>query len=236
MFPLKDNIPSQRFPCVTITLIVVNVIVFFHELSLGPYLHKYVFIYGVVPKRYFFLSSLGLNGLLGKYLPFFTSMFLHGGWFHLIGNMWYLWIFGDNVEDRMGRLRFFIFYILCGIGASLIHVYTHPYSSLPTIGASGAISGVMGAYFVLFPFARIITLVPIFFFFTLIEIPALFFLFFWFMFQFFHGTFSILAPASFYGGVAWWAHIGGFIWGIILVFFFKKRHQRRFYLDEYRPW
>ncbi|MDL1969392.1 MAG: rhomboid family intramembrane serine protease [Candidatus Desulfofervidaceae bacterium] len=236
MFPLKDNIPSRRFPCVTVTLIAVNVLVFFHELSLGPYLERFVFVYGVVPKRYFLLSFLGLNSFSAKYLPLFTSMFLHGGWLHLIGNMWYLWIFGDNVEDSMGRLRFFVFYLLCGIGASLVHVYTHPYSTLPTIGASGAISGVMGAYFVLFPFARIITLVPIFLFLTMVEIPALFFLLFWFMFQFFHGTFSILTPSSFYGGVAWWAHIGGFICGIILVFFFKKRQRRRFYPDEYRPW
>lgn len=236
MFPLKDTIPSRRFPCITVTLIIINIVVFFYETSLGPYLEKFLFIYGVAPRRFFWLSTLGVEGFVAKYLSIFTSMFLHGGWLHLIGNMWYLWIFGDNVEDSMGRLRFLIFYLLCGIGAALFHIYTHPYSPIPCIGASGAISGVMGAYYVLFPYARIITLVPVFFFITFIEIPAFFFLLFWFMIQFFNGAFSIAAPHAFYEGVAWWAHIGGFICGVVLVFFFKKRRRRRYYLDEYRPW
>ncbi|MDL1956980.1 MAG: rhomboid family intramembrane serine protease [Candidatus Desulfofervidus auxilii] len=233
MFPLKDTIPSRTFPWVTISLIIFNVLVFFYQISLGPYVEKFVFIYGVVPKRYFLYSSL--NYFFDKYIPLFTSMFLHGGWFHLIGNMWYLWIFGDNVEDAVGHKRFLIFYILCGIGAALCHIYTHPHSTIPTIGASGAVSGVMGAYYVLFPYSRIITLVPVFLFLTLIEIPAVFFLFFWFMIQFFKGTFAILTPGIFYEGVAWWAHIGGFICGIILVFFFRKK-RRRWFPDEFKPW
>ncbi|MDL1965178.1 MAG: rhomboid family intramembrane serine protease [Candidatus Desulfofervidus auxilii] len=236
MIPLKDKIPSRTFPLVTLSLIVINVLVFFYEGSLGAYLERLVFTYGIVPKRYFFFSGFGPTAIMGKYLPLFTSMFLHGGWLHLIGNMWFLWIFGDNVEDSMGHRRFILFYLLCGLGAGLSHIYTNPHSTLPTIGASGAISGVMGAYFMLFPHSRIVTLVPIFFFLTLIEIPAAFFILFWFTIQFFNGAFSIMAPAGFYQGIAWWAHIGGFICGTILVFFFKKRHSRRFYPDEYKPW
>lgn len=236
MIPLKDKIPSQTFPLVTLSLITINVLVFFYEGSLGPHLEKFAFIYGIVPKRYFFFSGFRPTTIMAKYLPLFTSMFLHGGWLHLIGNMWFLWIFGDNVEDNMGHKRFLLFYLLCGLGAGLCHIYTNPHSTLPTIGASGAISGVMGAYLMLFPHSRIITLIPVFFFFTLIEIPAVFFLLFWFMIQFFNGAFSIMAPACFYQGVAWWAHIGGFICGTILIFFFKKKDNRRFYPDEYKPW
>jgi hypothetical protein len=146
--------------------------------------------------------------------------------------MWFLWLFGDNVEDRMGHGRFFLFFLLCGLSAALFHLYTNHYSPLPTIGASGAVSGVMGAYFVLFPRARIITLVPIFFFFTIIEIPALVFLLFWFFLQFLNAIF--FWSAGFYGGVAWWAHIGGFICGVFLVFFLKKRYHP-LYHNKYIP-
>ncbi len=218
MIPLRDTVPSRTFPIVTIFLIVINVFIFFFEVSLGPNLEKLLFTYGLIPKKYFLVSHLN------RYTPFFTAMFLHGGWIHVLGNMWYLWIFGDNVEDAMGHRRFLLFYILCGITAGLTHIYTHPSSSLPTIGASGAVSGVMGGYFVLFPHARITTLLPVFFFITIVQIPAVFFLFFWFMMQFFNGAFSVVSPHAF-SGVAWWAHIGGFIWGIILVLIFRKRRR-----------
>ena len=214
MIPLKDTIPSRTFPIITIFLIIINVLIFFFEVSSGPNLERLLFTYGLIPKRYFLVSHLN------RYMPFFTAMFLHGGWVHLLGNMWYLWIFGDNVEDAIGHKNFLLFYIICGIAAGFTHVYAHSSSTLPTIGASGAVSGVMGGYFVLFPYARIITLVPIFFFISIIQIPAIFFLFFWFMIQFFNGTFSIISPYTF-TGVAWWAHIGGFVWGIVLVLFFK---------------
>ncbi len=218
MIPLRDTVPSRTFPIVTIFLIVINVLIFFFEVSLGPNLEKLLFTYGLIPSKYFLASHLD------RYTPFFTAMFLHGGWIHVLGNMWYLWIFGDNVEDAMGHRRFLLFYILCGITAGLTHIYTHPSSSLPTIGASGAVSGVMGGYFILYPYARITALVPIFFFISVVQIPAIFFLFFWFMIQFFNGAFSIVSTHAF-GGVAWWAHIGGFIWGIILVFIFRKRRR-----------
>jgi membrane associated rhomboid family serine protease len=171
------------------------------------------------------------------WLTIFTSMFLHGGLFHLLGNMWALYIFGDNVEDRMGPVRFLIFYLLCGAAAALVHVLMNPGSMIPTVGASGAISGVMGAYLVLFPFARVITLVPLFFFPYFFEIPAIFFIGVWFAGQLVSAFMtSALAPPD-VGGVAWWAHVGGFVAGMVLVrLFIVRRPVRHFYTDEYYPW
>jgi membrane associated rhomboid family serine protease len=154
----------------------------------------------------------------GRYLSVLTAMFLHGGWLHLIGNMLYLWIFGDNVEDRMGRVRFFVFYILCGVAASVGQALASPHSNVPTIGASGAIAGVLGAYFALFPRARVLTLIPIGIFIRVMELPAFFFLGFWFLLQFLYG--SMMRGE---GGVAWWAHVGGFVAGFVFVQIFKKR-------------
>ncbi|MGO0122189.1 rhomboid family intramembrane serine protease [Desulfothermobacter acidiphilus] len=154
------------------------------------------------------------------YLPFFTSMFLHGGWIHILGNMLYLWVFGDNVEDIMGRLRFIVFYLTTGLIGGLAHVWINADSSIPTIGASGAIAGVLGAYFVCFPRARVLTLVPIFFFITLVELPAVLFLFLWFGLQFLSGVAALKVPGE---AVAWWAHIGGFISGALLVHLFRHR-------------
>lgn len=225
MIPLKDTIPSQRYPIITITLIVFNVLAFLFELSLGKDLSEFFDLFGVVPATYFELRENGAPLWL-IYYPFLTSMFLHGGWMHLIGNMIYLWVFGDNVEDRMGHLRFLVFYILCGVAASLVHVYTNPHSEIPAIGASGAISGVLGAYFLLFPHSRIITLIPIFFFFDLIEVPAFVFLGLWFLIQFFSGVASLgAATYATSGGVAWWAHIGGFVAGFLLSFVFVRRRR-----------
>lgn len=223
MIPLKDTIPSRSYPIVTLTLIVVNVLVFLFELSLGESLSEFFDIFGVVPATYFELRESGAPFLL-IYYPFFTSMFLHGGWMHLIGNMIYLWVFGDNVEDRMGHFRYLLFYVLCGVAAGLAHVYTNPHSEIPAVGASGAISGVLGAYFVLFPHSRVITLIPIFFFFDLVEISAFVFLGLWFLIQFFSGVASLgAATYATSGGVAWWAHIGGFVAGFLLSFVFARR-------------
>jgi len=227
LIPLKDTIPSQRYPVVTVTLIAINVLVFFYELSLGgAHLNQFVNRYGIVPARYTLAKDADLISL---YLPFLTAMFLHGGWLHIIGNMLYLWIFGDNVEDRLGRGRFLIFYLLCGLVSGFAQVYISPTSRVPMIGASGAIAGVLGGYFLLYPHSRIVTLVPIFFFLQLVEIPAFFFLLFWFLLQFFYGSMAIAYTAQqAQGGVAWWAHVGGFICGLLLVKVFATKKERSY--------
>jgi len=224
MIPLKDDIPSRSFPLFNILLIIANIVVFFYELTLSPLrLRLFFYQYGVVP-YYLWQFDLPLRNLL-------TSMFLHGGWVHLLGNMLYLWIFGDNVEDRMGHFRYLIFYILAGIFASLVQSLVSPFSKVPMIGASGAISGVLGAYLVFFPYARVLTLVPLFFFINIIAIPAFVFIPFWFLLQLFNGILSL--PASFAGrggGVAWFAHIGGFIFGLV---FAKIFCRKRYYYWNY---
>lgn len=230
MLPIRDTIQSRTPPIMTVSLIIVNAIAFIFQISLGRGGNEFIMAYGFVPSRFFHLLEKG--NILYALLPLFSSMFLHGGWFHIIGNMWYLWIFGDNVEDRVGHLRFLIFYILCGVIAGLAHAFTSFNSGIPTVGASGAIAGVMGAYFILYPRAKIWTLVPIFIFIQFFEIPAIVFLGFWILMQFFMGAFNLG------GGVAWWAHIGGFIAGAILIFLFRKRKSQlpRQYADQYRPW
>jgi len=235
MLPIRDTIRSRTYPVVTIGLIIVNSIAFLYELSLGQHLDRFISVFGLIPAKYLHLLERG--DFIISFLPIFTSMFLHGGWFHIIGNMWYLWIFGDNVEDRMGHIRFLVFYVLCGLMAGFAHILTNPNSGVPTVGASGAIAGVMGAYFILYPKARIWTLVPIFFLVQFIEIPAFIFLGFWIVMQFLIGTFSSnLGPLQ--GGVAWWAHVGGFAAGAALVFVFRKRQRYlpKQYSDEYYPW
>lgn len=216
MIPLRDNIPSRTFPIVNLLLVALNVAAFLYELSLGRQLERYLFAFGLVPAKY---ALPGLFTELGPglyVLPFFTSMFLHGGWMHIISNMWILLIFGDNVEDRMGHLRYLFFYLLSGLAAALTQLWVSWGSPVPTIGASGAIAGVMGAYFILFPTARVLCLVPIFFFLQRIELPAFVFLGLWFWSQFHAGTMA-LAGAGASHGVAWWAHIGGFVGGILLL-------------------
>ena len=217
MIPFRDNIPSRTFPIVTVLIIVANVLVFLFELSLSPRtLQQFMAAFGVVPAAVFAwpLSHEPISVLI---VPFIASMFMHGGWLHLIGNMWYLWIFGDNVEDRLGHFRFLVFYLLCGIGAGIVHTVFYAGSTIPSVGASGAIAGVLGAYIVSYPFARVLTLVPIFFFIQIIEIPAIIVLGIWFLVQFFEGTASLAVTTSANtGGVAWWAHIGGFVIGIVL--------------------
>ena len=236
MFPIKDNIPHRESPFVTWLLILINGVVFLLETSLPPEaLQRLLMHYGMVPARYtdpLWALSRGLSPV--DPLPFLTSIFLHGGWWHFISNMWTLWLFGDNVEDCLGHFRFLVFYLLCGLAAGFLHFFFNPGSTLPTIGASGAIAGVMGAYFVMFPTARVITLVPIFFIPYFIEIPAVFYLGLWFLSQLFSGVFSLMLPAG-AGGIAWWAHVGGFLFGIFVLPLFRKRRRsyRPFYADEY---
>lgn len=205
MFPLRDTQRSSSTPVVTIVLIVVNVLIFLFEAMLAPDSREaFVYHYGLVPDR-LRLSSI------------FTSMFLHGSFMHVLGNMWFLWIFGDNIEDILGHGKYLVFYILCGVAAAVAQIVTNPHSPLPTVGASGAIAGVMGAYIVKFPHARILTLVFIFFFITTFEVPALVMLAYWFVIQLFSGLGSIAQTHLTEGGVAWFAHVGGFIAGMILI-------------------
>jgi hypothetical protein len=237
MIPLRDDIPSRRFPVVTLGLIGLNVLAFFWELSLGRRLQEMLLLGGIVPVRYTVREVADLFSWREQLLPFFSSMFLHGGWTHLLGNVWTLWIFGDNVEDRLGRPRYLSLYLLGGVVAAVLHIFTNATSTVPTIGASGAIAAVMGAYFRLYPHARVEMVIPPFFLGPLFVVPAVVFLGWWFILQFFNGTLSLLANPAQAGGVAWWAHIGGFVFGALLCSVVKvKRFYRRHYEDEERPW
>ncbi len=228
MIPLRDENPSRHPPFVVWALVLANALVFLLELSLPPdALQNFFILFGIVPARFThpaWARSLGIP--VDDWWPFLTSLFIHGGWFHIIGNMWFLWIFGDNVEDQMGHGRFLLFYILCGVIAGLAHLVTNPTSTIPAFGASGAISGVLGAYLLFFPRARVLVLFPIVIWPLLFVLPAYIYLGLWFLIQFFSGTFSLLAP-SHGGGVAWWAHIGGFIAGVTLAPYFLPRRKRR---------
>ena len=222
MIPIRDTTKSKSIPIVNYILITLCGIVFLFEVSLSSRLELLVFRFGVIPVD---VSVLWLNhqASVGTLLTLVTSLFLHGGWLHLIGNMLYLYIFGDNVEDRLGHGPYLIFYLLCGIGASIVQVYSNQYSTAPLIGASGAIAGVLGAYFLLYPKARILTVIPLFIFFPVVELSAFFFLGFWFVMQFLQGSLS--SGADMGGGVAWWAHAGGFLVGAALlpIFLLWKR-------------
>jgi membrane associated rhomboid family serine protease len=212
MIPLRDVIPTRTFPYVTITIIVLNALAWMLELSLDPRaLSQFLYVYGVVPADFHVPTLV-------------TSMFLHGSWSHILGNMWYLWIFGDNVEDRCGHGRFVVFYLLCGIAAALGQVVMNESSMLPTIGASGAIAGVMGAYFVLYPQSRVLTLIPIFWF-EVIEVPAIVLLGFWFLMQLVSAGSIAASTNSTGGGVAFAAHVAGFLVGLGGIFVFRK-HER----------
>jgi len=205
MFPIRDTQPSYSRPMVTILLIVVNILVFLFEFSLDDYSRNaFIDLYGLIPERFSLVNV-------------FTSMFLHGGWLHVLGNMWFLWIFGDNIEDIMGHWKFLGFYLLCGVAAALAQVALNPVSRVPMVGASGAIAGVMGAYMVKFPRARIETVIFIFFFLTRVDVPAWAMLIYWFATQLFSGVGSIGVTQASQGGTAFFAHVGGFIAGIVLV-------------------
>jgi membrane associated rhomboid family serine protease len=221
MFPLYDTVRSRRFPAINLMLILINVLAFLYEIQMDPSaLKEFIFEWGLIPARL-------LSDPSTAWVTIFASMFLHGGWFHIINNMWVLFIFGDNVEARMGGIRYLIFYLLSGVAAVLLQTYILPTSAVPMIGASGAVAGVLGAYLILFPHSRIASLVPILFIFTIIEIPAVIFLLFWFASQLYSGLFAIQGSSG--SGIAWWAHIGGFLFGIIMMFFFRPR-------TTYRSW
>jgi rhomboid family protein len=210
MIPLRDVIPSRTTPYVNFTLIALNVLVFVYELSLGDRLGTFIDAFALIPASF-------------SWAAVFTSMFVHGGLLHVGGNMLFLWIFGDNVEDRMGHFRFLIFYLLCGIVAAFGQILIDPTSTLPTIGASGAIAGVMGAYFVLYPQSRVLTLIPLIVFWEVVELPAIFLLGFWFLMQLFSAGAIAATANSQQGGVAFMAHVAGFVFGLVGVFVFRKR-------------
>ncbi len=223
MIPLRDINPSRTFPFVNVFLIAANVLVFLYQLTLPAgtgqqFLMHYAMIPGQLGE---FLGRPGVP-LLG-FGPLLTSMFLHGGFLHLLGNMWFLWIFGDNIEDALGHFRYILFYLLCGVGAALAHYLTDPRSTIPVVGASGAISGVLGAYLVLFPGRKVITLIPLLVVFFTVRLPAIVILGYWFAIQFFNGFAALSGPKG--PGVAWWAHIGGFVLGVIWVKVFEPRQQ-----------
>ena len=222
MIPIRDTIPREHFPFAVWTLIAANIVVFIYELKVPRDLtEQFIYLFGLVPARFTDPGWAATVGFPHTYWPFFTTMFLHGGWLHIIGNMWVLWIFGDNVEDRMGPLRFFLFYLLCGLAAGATHVLTNPGSRVPAVGASGAIAGVMAAYLVLFPRGRIIAMFPILFYPVFFQVPAFIYLGFWFLTQFFSGTLAIASDRE-VSGIAWWAHVGGFAAGILTFSLFLR--------------
>ena len=213
MIPLRDTIRSRTYPLVTYLLIGLNVLVYLLQHSSGPATERLIVTYGLIPARFTHPALIAYFGWGSNLISLLTYMFLHGGFWHLLGNMWSLYIFGDNIEDRLGPLRFLGFYLLAGCLSGLVHLVLHPDSQIPTVGASGAIAGVMGAYFVLYPGSKILTLIPIFIFPWIIEIPAFFFLGIWFVLQFLGAA----GADGTSGGIAWWAHVGGFIAGIVLL-------------------
>ncbi len=223
MLPIRDFIPTRRFPALTVSIIVVNVIAFIYELlaQAGGSLDQTFYTMGVVP------VEVTRNFGPAVALSFITAMFLHGGFMHIASNMLYLWIFGNNVEDSMGRVRFLVFYLLAGVIASVAQVFANPSSSVPTIGASGAIAGVLGAYIVLFPRARVQTLIFLGYFARMAHLPALVVLGFWFVLQLFNGLMSFGAAQM--GGVAWFAHVGGFVAGLVLVHLFTLGRRRDYW-------
>ena len=239
MFPIQDSVPRRAVPVVTHALILINALVFFFELMLRPHgVEQLFYLFGIVPARFTHPDWAAYVGFpVDGYWTILTYQFLHGGWLHIIANMWTLWIFGDNVEDRMGSVRFAIFYLLCGGIAGLTQLLTNPDSTLPSVGASGAIAGVLGAYLMFFPTARLIVLSPIFFFPFFFEVPAVLYLVLWFLIQLCSGTASLAGPQE-VGGIAWWAHVGGFVTGMLLCRLFVRR-RRQFQPDEYGldwPW
>ena len=235
MFPIRVAIPTRYPPVVTWALIAVNCAVFFTQLNLDPVeLKEFLYRFALVPARYAIPVAYGHADFdPGDIVPFFTMMFLHGGWLHLILNMWTLWLFGPPVEDRLGHGRYLVFYLACGMAAAITQVIFSPTSTIPVLGASGAIAGVLGCYMRLFPLARVVVVVlviiiPLFF-----EMPGFVFVGFWFLMQVLQGTAELLMPSS-GGGVAWWAHVGGFVAGLVLgpLLLRSERLYRKYYADE----
>ena len=234
MFPLQTSIPVRNVPLITWTLIAINCMVFFFELSLPPEVReRMVYLFGIVPARYTHPEWAEYVGFpIDNYWPYLTTMFLHGGWLHLIGNMWTLFVFGRNIEDELGHGRYLVFYLLCGIAAGMVHTLLNAGSTMPAIGASGAIAGVMGAYLARFPHSRVVVMIPIFFFPFFFDFLAVFYLGFWFLLQLLSGTFSIAHSHS-GGGIAFWAHVGGFVAGMALLpIFLPLRPRRRHHFPD----
>ncbi len=230
MIPIKDVNPSRTFPIVNVSIIAICTVIWLYEWSLMPKGPVPAFVPGYLNEFEAFIRKYGLvpSEVFEKPYSLFTHMFLHGSWMHLIGNMWFLWIFGDNVEDKLGRAKYIAFYVLCGLGAAGLQMLISGIfggKEVPMVGASGAISGVLGAYMRLFPHARVLTLVPIFFFVTFAEIPAIIFISLWFLVQIVNGIITL--PFIGYGGVAWYAHIGGFLAGFYLINIFRKKEYYR---------
>ncbi|KJS84343.1 MAG: protease [Peptococcaceae bacterium BICA1-8] len=226
MIPLRDTVKSQSFPIINTTIIILNILIFFGESSLTDMeLSELLYRFGLIPS--WFLYTVEMGGYVEAVIPMITSIFLHGGWLHIISNMLFLWVFGDNVEDKVGHLKYIFFYLTVGVIANIAQIMANPGSAVPIIGASGAVAGVLGAYYISFPRAKVLALIPIFFFFTLMEVRASLFIVFWFVLQVFNGVFSLTAVGN---SVAWWAHIGGFLGGFILIRFFKKQ-QKLIYLE-----
>lgn len=231
MIPLKDNIPSYRKPFVNYLIIFVNSLVFIYQyfiISTQYELERFITKYGFVPFN--FVTDLSSSYTI------LTAMFIHGGFLHFLGNMWFLYIFGDNVEDRFGHVKYLIFYITCGVVATMLQFFLHPLSKIPMIGASGAISGVLGAYFVFYPSAGVLTFIPLGFFSRIVVLPAVLFLGLWFIFQFLSGTQSLalqMVLGKELGGVAYWAHIGGFVAGVVISIFSRRRYRRKTYWRYY---
>jgi len=225
LIPLKDLNPRRSFPIVNLLLIATNIAVFLYEVSLSERAQNaFVLANATVPSHV--LSFLtGPVTFKAAFMPLLTSMFLHGGWLHIIANMWFLWIFGDNVEDELGHFQYLIFYLICGLGSGIAQLMFSWGSRVPAIGASGAISGVLGAYMIFFPGTQVLTLVPLLIFFFTVRLPAIVFIGVWFVFQFLSGVGSVQSGQS--GGVAWWAHVGGFLLGILLVKSIMQPAKRR---------
>jgi membrane associated rhomboid family serine protease len=220
MIPIRDQIPTRIVPVINYLLIAANVVVFIFQWLAGPYEQSLVYEFALIP--YSFVSNLSF----GDITDIFTSMFMHAGLAHVGGNMLYLWIFGDNVEDSMGHGRYLLFYLVGGVVASFTHILTNPGSQVPTVGASGAIAAVLGAYLVLYPQSKVLTIIPLGFFIRMTMIPASIVLGLWFVLQFFSGVLSLGGPDV--GGVAFWAHIGGFVAGVVMAKLFAKRRHQEF--------
>jgi hypothetical protein len=226
VIPLRDNVPRRTYPFANNLLLVTNVAVFILQITKGAGEESFLIRWAFIPDRLFHPAAWGMSAP-ESLLTAFSAMFLHAGFLHLGGNMLFLWIFGDNVEDALGHLRYLGFYLLAGLAAAALQTILNPASAVPNVGASGAIAGVLGGYFVLYPRARVVTLVPLFFLFPLVEVPAGLYLLFWFLMQFWMGSANLSSAARHpeAGGVAWWAHVGGFVAGVVLVFLVRPRRR-----------
>ncbi len=234
MIPIRDTAPRYRFPLINVALILINVLVFFYQQVLPPQqLYDFILTYGTVPAKLtgsllgIFRPGFSSHALMDAALPLITANFLHGGWLHLLGNMLYLWIFGDNIEGRLGHLKYLLFYLFMGVASQLFHILSSPFSTVPLVGASGAIAGVLGTYYILFPHARILTLVPLGFFITFVHLPAVIFLGVWFILQ--GSEMCIRDRAMGAQAVAWWAHIGGFLAGAGMGLLIRRKIYYEYY-------